>query len=236
MAGVMVFKGIKLGFRPGDIVISTGSDGEPVMSGTACTSYSTIPVWLKIAHDQRNVAKTAKAEIDRRWHAEIEKRGDLLFAEMMPALQSIVASATALDGIYSLLKPHSSITPEMIMSWRNARTARSAQVFEVIHQLYRFPNALARDTKQMVEDIYDLRGRAVHPAHELEPAMVRPDIQEGLDWRFCAYRFESCDLCYKNMLRMISHIHHKRSRVEGANLEVDRLVEALMELELVTIR
>lgn len=144
MSGVLIFKGIKPGFRPGDVSISIDENGKSSMSATLCTSYSTIPIWLKAAKDNLRLAKAAKEEIDKNWNIAIESRGDLLLAELTPSIQVSVACAIAIDALFDLLKPLSGISSQDMQAWRNNRTKRSARIFQVLVRLYKLQDLKKR--------------------------------------------------------------------------------------------
>lgn len=86
----------------------------------------------------------------------------------------------------------------------------------------------------MIKEIMKARNTAVHPSHTLQPAMKRPDISEGLDWRFCEYTYQRSEVCYSNTMSLFLHLHHIKSKNDAVNQEVSNIISVLIELGLVS--
>lgn len=234
VSGILVFKGMKVGFLEGDFTIGVTEEGQLESKAILSTSYNVLPLWLRIARDNVNIAKTAFDAISSHWHSDPDAQKKLLLAELSPAIQTIVACGIAYDALYEQIRPFSKITPAEIASWKKNRTSRASQISEVIRRVYKLSNAESKRLLHMVTQTTRLRDLAVHPSDELKQSRNRPDLPISLDWRFCAYRYENALNCYNNIMGALIFLRDKTSPEEGANANMENIFASLEEMGLVS--
>ena len=137
MTGVVIFKGMKIGFLPGDLLISfNDGDSKAVLS----TSYNVIPIFIKIAKDALKQSKSASEEISKKWDNNPDHQIEMLLAELAPSMQVIISCGICLDALYDTLRPHAKISAQDIEKWKDNRTSRRKQILEVIRRTYNLKN------------------------------------------------------------------------------------------------
>lgn len=231
--GVLIFKGMKCGFLEGDLTLSIDDNGQLQSKAILSTSYDILPIWLKIARDNLDLAATAHNAILTRWNEDPGNQKALLISELTPTVQVIVACATVFDALYQHFKPHAAINPATIKAWQANRTSRAAQIVEVIRRVYRLNNVHTQQMRVAIRETMKLRDLAVHPSHTIRRSLSREDVPVGLDWRFVAYRYSNADQCYSNTLQILKLLRAKGSHLDLANETVGLIFEALTELGLV---
>lgn len=200
---VLIFKGMKVGIQEGDFQISVEKDGGISSRVILSTSYSTIPMWMKIAKDSCEEAKARSRVISEAWPSDEEDQRRVLLAEFGPSMQAIVALAIAIDALYGLIISHARLDQRTLDGWRRNRTARKNRICEVFRRVFTLDKDETANCRKIVGEIMHLRDRAVHPSHELRRTMVRPDVGVDLDWRFVAYRSANSHTAYDNTIRML---------------------------------
>lgn len=232
--GVLIFEGMKVGVQDGDFSVSVDEHGKMDSKLVLSTSYNVLPIWLRIAYDNIVQSHVASESIAKEWCEDSEKQKELLLAELTPSIQVFVACGTALDAIYDQLKPFANISQSDIDTWRENKTARSAQIFEIIRRVYKLDNNMTKAFKKNIKSITEFRNQAVHPTHEVERTCTRPDIPVGVDWRFSAYRYSNSAICYSRTMEMFIHLYEKGSKKDKVNENMNNIFKALKELKLIT--
>jgi len=195
-SGVLVFKGMTVGFLPGDLAISVDESGSINSKAILSSAYNVLPIWLRIAHDQLVQAKQASDAVATRWAANDETNRELLVSELEPSLQVFVASGIALDALYDQLRPFAKLSHTEIQAWKGNKTARGKQITEVIRRVFKLKAKETALFQQSITEILKYRDMAVHPSLELKRMCTRPDIPVGVDWKFSAYRYSSAAGCF----------------------------------------
>lgn len=163
--GVLVFKGMKLGFLPADFSIKLTGEGGLSSRAVLSTSYNVIALWLRAAYDNNEQALKANSSLIEKWNDSAERQKQLLLAELAPAMQVFVSCGVAFDCVYELLRPHANITASDIQAWKKNKTSRSSQISEVVRRVFRLSNDTIKDIKGSINSIMTLRDEAVHPTH-----------------------------------------------------------------------
>lgn len=230
-SGILLFQGMRVGILTGDFEIKLNESGEPIDTKLILsTAYNVIPIWLRAARDHLRTAKEASNAIAAKWIENESLHKDLLIAELEPSMQVIVACAICLDALYDQLKPHAKLDPTLLEAWAKNRTSRAAQIAFVIQRIYHLTNDISRNVSQIVETVLRWRDWAVHPSMELRNACSRPDVSVGVDWRFAIYRYENAKNCFTQSVTMLTYLHERKQQIAEVNDEMQRIVEALVEL------
>ncbi len=230
--GVLVFEGMKFGFLEGDLTKSIGENGDLNSEAILTTSYNVLPIWLRIAHDNVSLAKAAFEALTNQWNDDPELQKSLLLAELSPSVQTFVACGIAFDALYEQLRPFAKISDEDIKAWKKNKTPRSAQIIEITRRVYKIQGVHLKEIKKVVKETTALRDNAVHPNHALKRTMERPDIPVGVDWRFCAYRYENASTCYSNAIDILLYLYEKGSPDELVNENMENIFRSLREMGL----
>lgn len=230
-SGVLIFKGMRVGVLPGDFVIDLDPAGNNTNAQIILsTSYNVIPIWLRAARTHLQGAKEASAQIASCWHQDGVDKRNLLVSELEPAMQTIVCCAIALDALYDQVNRHVSISPTTRAAWAKNRTSRSARVLHAVKLAFRLSNGATKQIAPVLSEVFRYRDMAVHPASELKRTCSRPDLPEGVDWRFAAYRFPNAKSCFDFTLELMRHLVNRRCRIPQLSEEMGRVNEALEEL------
>ncbi len=232
--GVLIFKGMRVGFLEGDLRIGFSEDGTIESKAILSTSFNVVPLWLRVAHDNLALARTAFQNIAAQWDDDPENQKTLLIAELAPATQTIVACAIAYDALYAQLKPLAKVDNEEMAAWKKNKTSRAARISEVLRRVFRLNGEDYKQIKKVVTETIKLRDLAVHPSHELKNALNRPDVPVGLDWRFCVYRYENAATCYNNSVKLFTFFRGNASRDKAASENIESIFEALVEMNLIS--
>ena len=146
---VIVFKGMTIGFLPGDLSIGFDDKGQPNMQAIPSTSFNVLPLWLRVAHENVTLSKAAFEAIATEWNDDPEKQRKLLLAELSPSIQVPIACGIALDALYEQTRPHANISEKDISAWKKNKTNRSAQIFEVVRRVYRLNGKNSKAIKEV---------------------------------------------------------------------------------------
>lgn len=235
MAGVLLFKGMKAGFKSGDVSISVNEAGEITSTAILSTAYNVVPIWIKIASDNLKAVKIASEEISIIWSEDGDVQRQLLIAELAPAMQVIVSCGIAIDGLYDTLRPYAHLSDAEIQKWRENRTARYKQVVEIIRRIYKPNNQVVSDLSKSIKYFFELRDKAVHPSQKLEHACQKVGVPVGVDWRFSAYSYDNAKACFTNTINIIAFLFDSKTGRQEVDAEVTNIVEALVELRIISV-
>ena len=232
-SGVLIFKGMKVGFLPDDFKITITENGISNSTLILSTAYNVIPLWMKIAHDSLKQSKLASKAISEKWCENADIQKELLIAELAPSMQVFVACGIGLDAVYDTIRPYVNISQQEIDSWRKNRTSRSKQIVEVIRRAYKLKPDIHKNINGCVSEIIKYRDMAVHPSLELKNTRTRPDIQVGVDWKFSAYRFSNAEWCLTSTINMIVYLYEHKSGTDVVDESFSNIIDALEELKIV---
>ncbi len=232
--GVLIFEGMKVGVLDGDFTIGMDETGNLKSNLILSTSYNMLPVWLRIAYENIKISNEAKKNIKDNWDENTASQKELLIKELTPSIQVFVSCGIVLDSLYDQLRPYSNISREDIDKWKEKRTKRSSQICEIIKRVYKLNNTTFKAYRENVKSIIDFRDKAVHPDNSIKQACTRPDIPVGVDWRFSVYRYDNAIICYQRTMEMILHLYEKKSGISQVDQEMENIIKALIELNLIT--
>lgn len=230
---MLIFKGMSVGLLEGDLSTSFDEHGELQYKAILSTSYNVLPIWLRIAHDNMELARVAFEAIANGWDEDPDNQRKLLLAELAPAVQTFVACGIVFDAFYNQIKSFAGISQADSAAWKANRTSRAAQISEGIRRVYRLNKNEFVGVSKIIHETIKLRDTAVHPSIKLKPTMNRPDLTVGVDWRFCMYRYENASICYQNSMRVFSYLREKKSPKKEVNEGMEIIHEALDEMGLV---
>jgi Protein of unknown function (DUF2934) len=129
------------------------------------------------------------------WAATNEdEKAATLEREFEASMQAIMAAAIAIDSFYSLIQTQVQLPPELLNRWHAKRTARYAQVTEVLRRALQLqPKGIAA-LRQNLKEIYRFRDLAIHPSGGIEAPILHPELNIGVEWRFAFFHAHNAEL------------------------------------------
>lgn len=214
---------------PGGLTIRVGEDGRVDAGFTLHVHFDVCPTWVELAQNHLTRAVTAGAARQVAWAgADENAKAATLELKFEASMQAVMAAAVSIDAFYAILQPLVAL-PALIERWRTGRTARYAQVAEVLRRAFRLNGEGAARLRENLKDIYRLRDLAVHPSGTLEAPIAHPEIGVDVEWRFVYFRLANAekvvngsawilwDLCHTGMptdANVIQYVGKLRQRLE----------------------
>jgi hypothetical protein len=180
---------------PGGLKISIGP-GAPPPSLALHVHFDVCPTWCELALGHLEAAKARRTERTAAWLQNEEEPGArearalTLEREFEASMQAIMAAAIALDALCESLRERIEIPATLIEQWREQRTARYAQVTEVVRRAFRLKPNGTKLLREHLKKIYRLRDLAVHPSGKIQAPIEHPELNVGVEWRFFYFRAE----------------------------------------------
>lgn len=185
MAGVLITRGITPAIPAGGLTVSIDADGRQTLSCTLHVNFDVVPTWISLALHHLKIAEEARSNRNQAQAENINiDLGATLEREFEASMQAIMASAIAIDSFYAVLKNHTKLPAELTAKWREKRTARHAQVAEVIKRAFVLKPKGVRLLKQNIKELYKIRDQAVHPTSKFAAPVLHPELNVGVEWRF----------------------------------------------------
>lgn len=146
-------------------------------------AFDLVPVWISLALRHAQAAKRHQRRRDEAWAGTDEDaKVAALVAECEASMQAIVATATAIEALYDVLRPLNGVGPAA------PGTSRHSVVGEVLRRSFKLPNAGAKGLKALLKHVYSFRDRAVHPKNQLAAPQLHPELGVAMEWRFVWFR------------------------------------------------
>lgn len=194
MSGVFITRGMTMSIPSFSIRLRDDGelDSDPLVLHVR---FDVCPTWIQIAKHHLDTALAARAIREQVWSGTDEDaKARALEAEFEASMQAIMATAISLDAAYAVLQQHVAIPPAMIEKWRKGRTARYTQVSEVVRRAFSLKPKGAAALRGNLKEIYRYRDMAVHPSGKIEAALLHPEIDVGVEWRFVYFRAKNAEL------------------------------------------
>jgi hypothetical protein len=204
MSGVFISKGMNVGVPVSGLQISIDSSGGLVGSLRLQLHFDVVPSWTALAIRHLADAHNDKLARQNAWSANVEDdKRQTLEREFQSSMQAIMSSAIALDAFYAALQDKVKIDQTLREKWRNNRTARYAQITEVIRLAFLLKPKGSAALRNNLKEIYRLRDLAVHPSATLKDSIQHPELGVGVEWRFYYFRFDHALLVVRSAVEMI---------------------------------
>ena len=158
--------------------------------------------WLSIARD---LAEKADAAYEQVLVASKTDDGEALGAaleeEFRCGMLGISAAAFAIDAFYASVKERYRAHPDEQL-WKTNNLARYKQIIETLRWVWKIKPAPTKTMRDWLKMIFRFRDWAVHPPADFREAILRPDIDRGVEWRFVVFRAENA----RNAFNAVSQI------------------------------
>jgi hypothetical protein len=194
MPGVFVTKGMTVGVPPGGLTVSMGPGGELDAQLVLQVRFDVCPTWVELALRHLEDAVKGREERIAAWAKDDpEQKAATLEREFEASMQAVMAAAIAVDAFYAMIQPHVKLPTGTAERWRTKRTARYVQVTEVIRRGFKIRQAAIVELRKSLKEIYRVRDMAVHPSGRIEMAVVHPELDVGVEWRFALFRSQNAE-------------------------------------------
>jgi hypothetical protein len=229
MAGVFITRGMQLSIPAGGLKIPLGPDG-PAPSLVLHVHFDVCPTWCELAIAHLKTAKACQTDRNTAWQpaeetpAIVEEKARTLEREFESSMQAIMASAIALDALYAALQPNVALEEALVKKWRDSRTARYSQVTEVVRRAFRLKPNGVKTLRENLKQIYRLRDLAVHPSGKLQEAILHPELNVGVEWRFAYFRAANAESVVNATTAMLWDLANQG---EPANEKIANYVKGL---------
>ena len=182
MSGVFISKGMNVSVPVGGLQLSIDPSGGLKGSLQLQLHFDVVPSWTALALKHLADAHNDKLARERAWSADVEDdKGQTLESEFQSSMQAIMSSAIALDAFYAVLQDKVKIDQTLRDKWLANRTARYAQITEVIRMAFQLKPKGSAALRNNLKEIYRLRDLAVHPSAALKDPILHPDLGVGVE-------------------------------------------------------
>lgn len=225
MAGVFISRGMTVAIPAGGLVLSFDKSGKPTGSLTLHLHFDVCPTWFELALGHLEDAKNRQSARIAAWNTSDEdSKAATLEREFEASMQSIMASAIAVDAFYAVIQAKVKIPSTLITKWRKKRTPRYAQIAEVLRIAFTLKPKGSAILRKNLKEIYRFRDLAVHPSGKIDAPLLHPELQVGVERRFTCFRYENALLIVRETLRMLCELVTSGKPKNG---EVRKYCEAL---------
>lgn len=185
--GVFVTSGMDVRIRNISINFDTG-EIPPV---TIEVRLDTWNHWLGIAHSESaRAVESTQAVNNALSSGDDEALNFALEEEFRRSLVAISAAVFALDAFYASVKERYGTHPQAAQ-WRDGKLARYKQVAETFRWAWNIRPERAREIRDVLRQLYNVRDVATHAPAEFREPIHRPDIDRGVEWRFVQFRADT---------------------------------------------
>ena len=186
MPGIFITKGMQVGLS--NIKISLTEDAKILPSPIITLNYDVVPTWINISFNNLVQCMSSFEKRNSIW----DNATNLIKAEYLEktfeySMQSIMATAIALDALYSKLKE---IYPVKSDGGKN-KGSRSSNICNIIQHSFKLKNHTVKGLKEQLGVIFALRDIAVHPSAKLKTVYEHPILKTGVEERFIQFDYES---------------------------------------------
>jgi len=228
--GVFISRGMRVQIPAGGLKISLGSDTEPGINLTLHVSLDIHPYWLEIALSHLEHASAAHEEVLNAWkNNDEQQKGQALETDFVASLQSIVASAIAIDAFYAAVKRQITISAKTLTAWKTQRTARYRQIAEVFRSAFLVGPKSAAQMRSHLKELFKWRDRSVHPSSNFDQPLLYPELNVATEWRFVSFNYSNAKAAASVALSLIAQL---LSRPRPNSAELVRYCEGALPLVL----
>ena len=176
--------------------------------------------WLDAAyHSLLETRAAQKRAMDANATDDEQALGKELQNQSVAAMQTVIASCAAIDAHYAIVKKYVPLPADLIAKWKDSRTARHAQISEVLRRAFVMTDERFLAMKDALKKSFELRDEAVHPPANAELPVLYPDFQRGVEWRIYKFRYENALTIAKFMVGLFAATIKAERRVHDKGLE-----------------
>lgn len=230
-SGVFLTKGMQISIPEFSIRISPDGniDATPLI---LYTGIDLCPYWLEIAYDHLRCTEEASEQLlNAKKEQNGEKIADALKAEFTEGMQTIMASAVAMDAYYANVKERIAIPDELIQTSRKNGTARYKQIAEVLRRAFLMSEDSAKQMRVILKHNFGFRDKAVHPPTGTTAPALHPELNKVTDWRYVTFRYYNPEAITGLTLSIIAQTAmHPKNKHESLKTYCETLSQQLAPL------
>ena len=201
--------------------------GEPL---TLQIRFDVCPTWIQLAKRHLETAIEARTKRQFVWSGtDVVAKEQALEAEFESSMQAIMAAAIAWDAFYSILRQNVKIPQSLIERWRSGRTARYSQVTEIVRRAFSLNPKKTSTLRANLKEIYRFRDLAVHPSGQIEAALLHPELNIGVEWRFVYFQATNAELAVSGAAAMLWVLAHDGKAKDTKIIEYQKTLCARLE-------
>lgn len=137
---------------------------------------------MRVALGHLASANAVRGKRDAIWAGNDEYAKILVLdEEVNSSMQAIMAAAIAIDAFYAVIQEHVKIPSILRDQWIAKKTARYAQVTEVIKRAFLLKPDKVVALKGRLKQLYKLRDHAVHPSGNMQVPEEHPELHVAMD-------------------------------------------------------
>ena len=227
--GVMISRGVTPRIPAGGLVIGFGADGKQSMRVEKFElALDVCPIWLEIAAGHLDVAKSASERLRSTVQSSDQARvGQDIEEEFRASIQSVVASAVAVESMYASLRLHNVVDAATRKSWRDNKTARYVQVAETVRRAFRIKDEDSMAIRRALKDLYDARDNSVHPDGDFAAPLWHPDARVFVAEFLATFRYPNARQLAGIAPSLVAQCSRRANLVDG---ELRSYCEAMQEM------
>jgi len=204
--GLLMTRGMKFVIPSGGLKVSFDKGVELVDYKVEIELFH---IWLEIAFNHLISSEKARKKVLILNQTNDNKMGLHIESEFSSGMQSIMASAIAIDAIYASIKKLVTIPSNQLEAWKKNKTARYIQVTETLRIAFKLNNDNTRKVRKVLKEIYKFRDWAVHPPNDQRKPILDNELNKLVEWRFVAFNYANAKECLRLMLRLIYQLLNK---------------------------
>jgi hypothetical protein len=204
MSSAFVSRAMPAAIPADGLVISIGENPKPASSPPLHVHFDVCPTWLELAIRHLSDAQVAQVARVAAWKgADENSKAGALEWEFEASMQSIMASAIAVDAFCAVVQTKVQPPQSLIDQWREKRMPRHSQITEVLRNAFSLTVKEASTLRQNLGEIYRFRDLAVDPSARSDAPILHPELRVGVEWRFAYFRCENALLIVRATSRLI---------------------------------
>ena len=204
MSAAFVFRAMPDAIPADGLVIPIGEDPKPASRLPHLTHFEACPTWLELAIRHLSDAQVAQAARVGAWKGVDENSmAGALEWEFEASIQSIMASAIAVDAFCAVVQTRIQPPQTLIDQWREKRVPRHVQISEVLRNAFSLTEKEASSVRQNLGEIFRFRDLAIDPSAKSVAPILHPELGVGVEWRFAYFRSDNALLIVKATLGLI---------------------------------
>jgi hypothetical protein len=188
-----VFSTDGMQFSISGLSLTIGNDGKIEADSVSLSAFFDIcPHWLDIASE--HLLHTEQANHDLMSAIEAKNNdgiGNALQAEFSSGMQTMMASAIAIEAYYACIKDRIVIPEKLVRCWQENRLARYKQIAETLRIAFPMRNETFKQVRDALKEIYHFRDMAVHPPAKTASLLLRQELNLKIDWRYGAFTYNN---------------------------------------------
>jgi hypothetical protein len=180
-------------FSISGLSLTIGNDGKIEAGPVSLSTFFDIcPHWLDIAYE--HLLRTEQANRDLMSAIEAKNNdgiGNALRAEFSSGIQTMMASAVAIEAYYACIKDRIEIPEKLVRCWQKNGLARYKQIAETLRIAFPMKNESFKQVRDTLKEIYRFRDMAVHPPAKAAKPLLRQELNLIIDWRYVAFSYNN---------------------------------------------